>query len=65
MKKFFFGPLLALLVLTSAAFTMDRSTDKDIVDVAVEAGTFQTLVAAVTAAELPKCYPTFPRGQSR
>ena len=52
MKKFFFGPLLALLVLTSAAFTMDRSTDKDIVDVAVEAGTFQTLVAAVTAADL-------------
>ena len=52
MRKFLIGPILAIFVLTTAAFTMDRPTDKDIVDVAVEAGTFNTLVAAVKAADL-------------
>ena len=53
MKKIFLAPLLALFVLTTAAFSFqaDKSA-KDIVDVAVEAGMFKTLVAAVTAADL-------------
>lgn len=59
MKKLFYAPLLALFVLTTAAFSFqaeksakDVVSAKDIVDVAVEAGTFKTLVAAVSAADL-------------
>jgi uncharacterized surface protein with fasciclin (FAS1) repeats len=53
MKNLFSIALLAVLVLWSAPnVAAQPDTDKDIVDIAVEAGTFETLVAAVTAAEL-------------
>jgi uncharacterized surface protein with fasciclin (FAS1) repeats len=50
-----------LLIIAAVALTAgwtglnashETSTDKDIVEIAVEAGTFKTLVAAVTAADL-------------
>lgn len=50
MKNLTFA-LLAVLTLWSAPMAAAQS-EKDIVDVAVEAGTFKTLVAAVTAADL-------------
>ena len=53
MKNLLSIALLAVLVLWSAPnVAAQPETDKDIVDIAVEAGTFETLVAAVTAAEL-------------
>lgn len=53
MKNLFSIALLAVLVLWSAPnVAAQPDTEKDIVDIAVEAGTFETLVAAVTAAEL-------------
>ena len=42
----------ALLTLGTSAFAAAHSSDKDIVDTAVEAGNFTTLVAAVEAAGL-------------
>ena len=52
--KMRFLPSLALaaVVVFTAAFTPSRSTDKDIVEVAVEAGQFNTLAAALQAAGL-------------
>jgi len=46
--------IAAVAVLAGWTFPTSNSSspDKDIVDIAVEAGTFQTLVAAVTAADL-------------
>ncbi len=42
MKKIFIGPLLAFVVLATAAFTFPtEKSAKDIVDVAVEAGKFK------------------------
>ena len=52
MKNFLLLALVALFVGSVAPANGQESTDKDIVDIAVEAGTFQTLVAAVTAADL-------------
>lgn len=53
MKKYITLALVALLAIWSAPLASAQvDTDKDIVDVAVEAGTFETLVAAVTAADL-------------
>ena len=55
MKKIFLAPLMALFMLTTTAFAFQaEKSAKDIVDVAVEAGTFKTLVAAVSAADLVK-----------
>lgn len=53
MKKFITLALVAMLAIWSAPLASAQAdTDKDIVDIAVEAGTFETLVAAVTAADL-------------
>ncbi len=53
MKNFLTLALVAILAIWSApAATAQADTDKDIVDIAVEAGTFNTLVAAVQAADL-------------
>lgn len=53
MKQFLSAALVALLAFGSApAVLAQADTDKDIVDVAVEAGAFNTLVAAVKAAGL-------------
>lgn len=53
MKNFLTLALVALLTIWSAPTAAAQAdTDKDIVDVAVEAGTFETLVAAVKAAGL-------------
>lgn len=53
MKQFLSAALVALLAFGSApAVQAQADTDKDIVDVAVEAGAFNTLVAAVKAAGL-------------
>ncbi|WP_341246825.1 fasciclin domain-containing protein [Nereida ignava] len=49
-RRSFLGLAVATAVSTGAAFAGGHS--KDIVDTAVEAGTFNTLVAAVTAAGL-------------
>lgn len=49
-KKLLAGIAAVALVASSAAFT--TKTDKNIVEVAVDAGSFQTLVAAVQAAGL-------------
>ena len=49
-KKMLAGVAALALVASTAAFT--TKTDKNIVEVAVEAGSFQTLVAAVQAAGL-------------
>ena len=49
LKKTLFGATAAILVATQAP-AMDKA--KDIVDTAVEAGSFETLVAAVQAAGL-------------
>ena len=50
MKKFTLALIVALTFVSAPLAT--AQTDKDIVDVAVEAGTFNTLLAAVTAADL-------------
>lgn len=53
MKNLLTLALVAVLAIWSAPMaTAQADTDKDIVDIAVEAGTFETLVAAVTAADL-------------
>jgi len=53
MKNFLTLALVAMLTIWSAPTAAAQAdTDKDIVDVAVEAGTFETLVAAVKAAGL-------------
>jgi len=52
MKNFFLLAFAALLFGSTSPANAQASTEKDIVDIAVEAGTFQTLVAAVTAADL-------------
>jgi uncharacterized surface protein with fasciclin (FAS1) repeats len=53
MKNFLTLALVAMLTIWSAPTAAAQAdTDKDIVDIAVEAGTFETLVAAVTAADL-------------
>lgn len=53
MKNFLTLALVAVLAIWSAPTAAAQAdTDKDIVDIAVEAGTFETLVAAVTAADL-------------
>lgn len=53
MKNFLTLALVAILAVWSAPTAAAQAdTDKDIVDIAVEAGTFETLVAAVTAADL-------------
>ena len=53
MKQFFTLVLVALLAVWSAPTVQAQAdTDKDIVDIAMEAGTFETLVAAVQAADL-------------
>ena len=44
--------LIALLVWSAPTANAQDDAAKDIVDIAVEAGTFNTLVAAVTAADL-------------
>jgi len=44
--------LIALLVWAAPTANAQDDAAKDIVDIAVEAGTFNTLVAAVTAADL-------------
>ncbi|MDA0873479.1 MAG: fasciclin domain-containing protein [Bacteroidetes bacterium] len=51
MKKLLSAALVAFLALGSAPSALAQA-DKDIVDVAVEAGAFNTLVAAVKAAGL-------------
>jgi len=53
MKNFLTLALVAIMAIWSAPTAAAQAdTDKDIVDIAVEAGTFETLVAAVTAADL-------------
>jgi len=53
MKNFLTLALVAMLTIWSApTANAQADLDKDIVDIAVEAGTFETLVAAVTAADL-------------
>ena len=56
MKAIFNSTLLGLLVLATAAFSTNsiqtQNSGDDIVDVAVKAGSFETLVAAVSAADL-------------
>lgn len=53
MKQFLTLALVALLAVWSAPTAQAQAdTDKDIVEIASEAGTFNTLVAAVQAAEL-------------
>lgn len=54
MKNLFRGATLALALvfLVAAAPANDEVTDKDIVDVAVEAGSFNTLAAALEAGGL-------------
>ncbi|MBO6575754.1 MAG: fasciclin domain-containing protein [Rhodothermales bacterium] len=50
--RFFPSLLVAMAVMFTAAFTPATTTDKDIVEVAVDAGQFNTLAAALTAAGL-------------
>ncbi|NND71574.1 MAG: fasciclin domain-containing protein [Rhodothermales bacterium] len=56
MKTLIKGALVCFVVVATAAFSFQpyssTSTADDIVDVAVNAGSFETLVAAVTAADL-------------
>ena len=52
MKKTFALATTALLILVGAATTTSARADKDIVDTAVAAGTFNTLAAALKAADL-------------
>jgi len=46
------GSTLAIAALLFSSNTAQAQSDKDIVDTAVEAGTFNTLAAALTAADL-------------
>ena len=53
MKNFLTLALVSMMTIWSAPTAEAQAeTDNDIVDIAVAAGTFETLVAAVTAAEL-------------
>jgi uncharacterized surface protein with fasciclin (FAS1) repeats len=53
MHRFLFSSAIFVLALAIAAFAPVRTSDSnDIVDVAIEAGTFKTLTAALQAADL-------------
>ena len=52
MKKFMYITVILSLVLALNVYASSHKKDMDIVDTAVSAGSFETLVAAITAAEL-------------
>ena len=52
MKKKMIAGLVAAVAITGAAANMSATADKDIVDTAVAAGSFKTLVKALQAADL-------------
>jgi len=52
LRKTLFAATAAIAVAGTVAFAGSKAATKDIVDTAVGAGQFETLVAAVTAAEL-------------
>jgi uncharacterized surface protein with fasciclin (FAS1) repeats len=52
MKKILIAGIVAAMTITAAANTGARTADKDIVDTAVAAGSFQTLAKALQAADL-------------